>query len=516
MSLSTRQELTACVRPRYKGANRTEKQRILDEFVAATGYHRKYAIGVLGISPEAANGLDLRRRDVLYGDDVRDALIVVWKAANQPCSKRLVPFLAEFVSVLERHGHLTLSDEVRSRLVGISASSADRLLRDARRARKGSGKCRTRPGTLLKHQVPVRTFADWDDVRPGFVEADLVAHCGTSTHGSYLNTLTITDVSTGWTECMALLFDDHNLVLEAIDAAREVLPFALLGLDTDNGSEFLNYGVLEYCRREQITFTRCRPYKKNDQCHVEQKNGSVVRRLVGYDRFEGQAACTQLAALYGTARLYVNFYQPTMKLLSKKRQGARVVKRYEPARTPFQRVLDCVEVSEDAKQALKREYERLDPVTLLARVEMLQDSLWQYAYRTEDLASVEPTALAAIALGPGFVARESPSKAVHSTDDERSYRTTRKPTRYHLVDHTWRTRVDPFALVNDRIEQMLVEEPSMQARLILQTLQQSYPGQYEDKLLRTLQRRVHVWRQARAAVCPTLVSPAWISSDLPA
>jgi hypothetical protein len=516
MSLSARQELIACIRPRYQAAGRKDKQRILDEFVAATGYHRKYATGALNRSAVMVPGSRRRHRDLKYGDDVRDALVTVWKAANQPCSKRLVPFLPEFVSVLERCGHLTLSELTRNRLLELSPATADRLLRDARRV-KGSGLSRTRPGTLLKHQVPVRTFADWNDVQPGFVEADLVAHCGSSTHGAYLNTLTLTDVSTGWTECLAVLFDDHKLVLQAIEKARAVLPFPLLGLDTDNGSEFLNHGVLDYCRRERITFTRCRPYKKNDQCHVEQKNGSVVRRLVGYDSYEGPSACTQLAALYGTARLYLNFFQPTMKLLSKQRRGGKVVKTYEAARTPYQRVLESEQISAEAKEVLRRQYAQLDPVALLARLEMLQDSLWQYAHRSADWVRPEPEARAAVALGPAS-AVTSPKPETELVDSpistgKRTYRRTKKPSRYHLVDHTWRTRADPFALVHDRIEQMLTEEPGAEVKAILRALQREYPGHYEDKLLRTLQRRVNAWRGQRVAACPALLDPTGVADE---
>ncbi len=256
----------------------------------------------------------------------------VWRASNRLCSKRLVPFLPEFVGVLERCGHLSLSAETRTRLLAISPASVDRLLVDLRRRGRKRAFGATRPGALLEHQVPVRTFADWDDLAPGFVEADLVAHCDTSTHGASLNTLVLTDVSTGWTECLALAFRGQETVLSALGQARQLLPFPLLGLDTDNGGEFLNSELLRYCRTEKITFTRCRPYKKNDQCHVEQKNGSIVRRIVGYDRYEGGEACRSLATLYGVLRLYTNYFQPSLKLISKERAGSRVTKRYDRAR----------------------------------------------------------------------------------------------------------------------------------------------------------------------------------------
>src|SRR5213076_1240930 len=194
-------------------------------------------------------------------------------------------------------------------------------------------------GRLLKQQIPVRTFADWNDVRPGFLEADLVAHCGGVAAGAFLYTLTLTDIATTWTECLPLLHRTQEAVVQAVERARQLLPFPLLGFDTDNGSEFLNAQLFDYCAQEQITFTRGRTANKNDQCYVEQKNGSVVRQLVGYERFEGERAYRQLAELYRAVRLYVNFFQPSMKLRTKQRDGARVQRQYEPAQTPFQRVL---------------------------------------------------------------------------------------------------------------------------------------------------------------------------------
>ena len=215
-------------------------------------------------------------------------------------------------------GILRWKPRTKKLLIGMSVSTADRLLAPIRRAERLRGKSTTLPGSLLKHLVPIRTFADWDDSRPGFVEADLVAHCGSSTAGSYLHTLTVTDVAIGWTECLAIPYRDQDTVLKSLEIARRRLPFPLLGLDTDNGSEFLNYALVAYCERESITFTRSRAYKKNDQCYVEQKNGSVVRRFVGYERFEGLTPCQVLSRLYQVLRLYVNFFQPSMKLISKK------------------------------------------------------------------------------------------------------------------------------------------------------------------------------------------------------
>lgn len=322
MSLSARTQLTVSLSTRYRQAKRPQKKKILDEFTAATGYHRKYAISLLKGTARKHKRTKVRRRARRYNEAAKESLILIWKASNHLCSKRLVPFLPELMAALERKGHLTLPKEIRQLLLAMSAATVDRLLSDLRYNGRRRSFGTTRPGALLKRQVPIRTFADWDDLKPGFLEADLVAHCGTTTQGAYLSSLTLTDVSTTWTECLALLMHGQEAVLSGLEQARGLFPFPILGLDTDNGSEFLNAQLLGYCRAEKITFTRCRPYKKNDQCHVEQKNGSIVRRMVGYDRYEGSEACRQLAALYGVLRLYNNFFQPSMKLIFKERRAA--------------------------------------------------------------------------------------------------------------------------------------------------------------------------------------------------
>ncbi len=513
MSLSARRELLQSISPRYRSAGGNDKQHILDEFTAASGYHRKYAIALLhGVAqPPEVIARKPQRRTRYYTEEVKEPLVMIWQAANRLCSKRLVPFLPEFIPVLERLGHLCLSDQVREKLLRISPATADRLLADVRHAgRRGSGT--TRSGALLKHQIPVRTFADWDDLKTGFVEADLVAHCGTSVHGVYLNTLTLTDVATGWTECLALLHHTQQQVQRGLEEARRLLPFPLLGLDTDNGSEFLNEELLRYCRQEQITFTRCRPYKKNDQCHVEQKNGSVVRRIVGYDRYEGVAACHQLAALYGVLRLYVNFFQPSLKLIAKERQGSRVIKKYDPARTPYQRVLAAADVTAEAKARLTVQYQQLDPVALLRQVEFLQDSLWQYAWHPAAcVAELQPAevAIAVPACNGGETSTAPQEPALER--EKRAWRRSRKPTKYHLVKHTWRTRADPFVLVWEQVEAQLEANLQACAKEIFQVLQRAYPGQFRDGQVRTLQRRVKEWRAHRSVSCAAVIHPTIIA-----
>jgi len=283
------------------------------------------------------------------------------------------------VAVLERHGELLLDAETKARLLSLSSATVDRLLRVERAHHHPHGLSTTKPGTLLKHSIPIRTFADWDDVVPGFVEVDLVAHCGESTHGEYLNSLTMTDIATTWTECLAIRNRSQLTVSQAIVQARTRLPFPLLGLDSDNGAEFMNAHLLHYCQQEHITFTRSRPYKKNDQAHVEQKNWSMVRQVVGYDRFEGQEACEALAALYQLVRLYTNFFQPSMKLQNKERLGSKVKKTYDDAKTPYQRVLESAAIREEVKEALRTQYLSLNPVALLRQMEQGQACLWKQA-----------------------------------------------------------------------------------------------------------------------------------------
>ena len=312
MSLKARYELLAATAKRYQQACKQEKTAILDEFTAVTGYHRKYAIRLLKNHTPKNGQLSpkKRRRPRKYTVEVQAALVQVWEATSRICSKRLVPFLPEMVAVMERHGYLSLSTEVRERLLSISSATADRLLVPIRQGERPAGLGTTKPGALLKKQIPIRTFSEWDDGQPGFMEADLVAHCGHYSGGSFLYTLVLTDIATGWTEFEALLFRGQETVLQAIQQIRERMPFDLVGLDTDNGSEFINYALFHYCQDAEITFTRCRPYKKNDQCFVEQKNGAIIRKFVGYDRFTGLPPCQALQALYRNLGPYVS-YLPT-------------------------------------------------------------------------------------------------------------------------------------------------------------------------------------------------------------
>jgi hypothetical protein len=282
---------------------------------------------------------------------------------------------------MRQHGQLHFNTEVEARLCRMSPATIDRLLRPWRRLGGRHRFSTTKPGSLLKSSIPIRTFADWQEASPGFLEVDLVAHCGESTEGFYLTTLSAVDVATGWSECIGVWGKGQHRVGAAVHELRQRLPFAMLGLDSDNGSEFINQHLYTYCRREGITFTRSRSYKKNDSCHVEQKNWSVVRRLVGYDRYGSRTALEALNRAYRVLRLYTNFFQPTMKLVSKTRHGARVHKVYDTAKTPYQRLLESGLLPQAKRVELAAIYGGLNPVRLLSHVNANLEKLWKMAER---------------------------------------------------------------------------------------------------------------------------------------
>ena len=379
-------EYAQALRSRYFGASRAEKGKMLDEFTQVTGLHRKAAIRLLHRLGQPRAG-KRRGRPRKYGTGEAEALRVVWEASDRLCSRRLQPFLPEMVKVLRQHGEQIIDAATEAQLCRISAATIDRLLRPHRRLGGRRGLTATRPGSLLKSSIPIRTFADWQENKPGFMEADLVAHCGESTEGFYLNTLCAVDVASGWTECLPVWGKGKERVGGAIHKIRQRLPFPLSGLDSDNGSEFINQHLFTYCRREGITFTRSRPYKKNDSCHVEQKNGNVVRRLVGYDRYTSKVAYQCLERLYSNVRLYINFFQPTMKLVSKTRHGAKVNKVYDTARTPYQRLLEAGMLTIAKQQELAATYHGLNPVRLLKQINSNLEQLWQLAVLPASLSN---------------------------------------------------------------------------------------------------------------------------------
>jgi hypothetical protein len=371
-------EYAQALRARYHKATKAEKGRMLDEFIKVTGLHRKAAIRLLR---ERAVGVRKRRgRPPGYGDLVQ-TLRAIWEASDRLCSKRLQPFLPEMMRVLRHHGEQHVDPRTEARLCEMSASTIDRLLRPYRSRGPRKGISTTKP-SILKNLVPVRTFSDWDKSKFGFVEVDLVAHCGESTEGFYLNTLCAVDVASGWTECLPVLGKAQMLVKQAVHHMRQRLPCPLLGLDSDNGSEFINQCLYDYCRKEKITFTKSRPYKKNDSCYVEQKNGNVVRRLVGYDRYDTRLAFECLGRLYACVRLYTNFFQPNAKLMRKTRHGASVHKVYDTPKTPYQRLLESGTLPESKRAELATSYTCANPVLLLTRMRDNLEQLWKLANRS--------------------------------------------------------------------------------------------------------------------------------------
>jgi hypothetical protein len=385
--MAERRVLVRGVSGRYRGSSKKEKGRILDEFVEMTGYNRAYAAWLLNqqgrkvwVKRKVAVAGDVkvgwaRKRRRTYGVEVQTVLIRLWKMLDYLCGKRLVAALPGALEALERHEELHVSEEVRGKLLTISAATVDRLLAGEKKKLQLKGRSGTKPGTLLRHQIPVRTFADWDEARPGFVEVDLVAHEGGNAVGDYCQTLDLTDVSTGWTELAAVRNKAQVWVFEALQEVRQRLPFPLLGLDSDNGSEFINHHLKRYCEQEKITLTRSRPYRKNDNCFVEQKNYSVVRRHVGYQRYDSEADRELLNQLYEHLRLYVNFFLPSQKLSEKIRRGSHVQKRYDRARTPYERVLGSQQVTEAYKEKLRAQYVELNPAELDRQIRRLEEKL---------------------------------------------------------------------------------------------------------------------------------------------
>jgi len=380
MTRASIKEYADAIRQRYRTSRKAEKGKILDEFTKVSGLHRKAAIRLLRYKSQGT-GKNKRGRARYYGNEVIIALRMVWEASDRLCYKRLRPFIPEMLRVLRQHGEQHLDALVTAQLCQMSPATIDRLLQPWHRLGGRRGLSVTKPGNLLKNSIPIRTFTDWQENKPGFLEIDLVAHCGESVDGFYLNTLTAVDIASGWTECAIVWGKGQSRVGGAIHHLKEQLPFPLLGLDSDNGSEFINQNLYDYGHRWHITFTRSRAYKKNDSCFVEQKNWNVVRRVIGYDRYTSKAAYDSLERIYNLMRLYMNFFQPTMKLLSKSRHGAKVHKVYDTAQTPYQRLLKLGMLSQSKQTELAAIYRGLNPVLLLKQINDNLEKLWNLADR---------------------------------------------------------------------------------------------------------------------------------------
>lgn len=387
MRRSSVEEYAELMRARYGKASRSEKGRLLDEFTEVTGFHRKSAIRLLR-GPRGAK-VDNKKigRPRSYDDRVVAALHQVWTVEGRICGKRLAPFMRELVGRLQAWEELQVTPEVAEQLSAMSASSIDRLMKPYRDRGLRRPLSTTRPGSLLKSSIPIRTFAEWNENRPGFIEVDLVAHCGESTEGFYLTTLTGVDIATGWVDCRAVWGKGQDRVGGAVHKMSRALPFDLLGLDSDNGSEFINNHLYTYCQRNGITFTRSRPYKKNDNAHVEQKNWTAVRKPVGYDRYSTQAALAQLDKVYRLSNQYMNFFQPVMKLQHKSRNGAKVHKVYDTARTPYERLTEYDVLTVEQRESLDRTYRAINPARLRARLDAALQALWDTADLPRELRS---------------------------------------------------------------------------------------------------------------------------------
>jgi hypothetical protein len=389
-------EYAAVQRERYLAATRAEKGTLLNEVVTVTGLHRKAAIRLLRRPPRAPTVRSRAGRPPVYGAAVAQALEVLWQATGGIGPQRLHPFVPELLDRLARDGELRLAPEVDQLVRQVSPATLGRLLAPARATRPRRGTTTTHVGTWLRHEIPIRTFTEWDDAGPGFLEVDLVAHCGSSTKDFYLCTLCAVDIATAWVELEAIWGKRHERVGGGVHRVRQRLPMPLLGLDSDNGSEFINQSLYDYCRQGGITFTRSRAWKKNDSAHVEQKNGAVVRQLIGYDRFASQAAYAQLRRVYRLARLHVNFFQPVQKLVSKHRDGARVRRVYDRAQTPYQRLGASGILSPATRGDLEALYQRLNPLRLRRALDAELDRLWALAapdpHRPSPIATATPSA----------------------------------------------------------------------------------------------------------------------------
>ena len=496
--MGARREVVLAVAERYRAAGRNEKGRILDELTATTGWHRKHAIRALSVASASRTGrllageeaprtvdgaaqLSIGRRRRY--ESTLDALIALWEASDRVCGKRLVAMIPALLPALERHGRVQPTSEERERLLSVSAATIDRMLVDVKIAAAGGRRRRVGFYSAIRREVPIRTFNDWGDPPPGFCEIDMVALGGSSVAGSFIQTLTMVDIATGWTECLPLVTRDGSLVVEAMTRAQSLFPWLIRGADFDNDSAFMNDVVVPWCREQKIEVTRSRAYKKNDQAFVEQKNGAVVRRLVGYGRFDGAETARVMARLYAAARLHVNFFQPSFKLREKRREGAKVIKRYHAPATPYERALAHPKLSKAIKRRLRETYRSLDPVALLAEIRAAQEILGE---------RIGKRGLAATA-GPLPAHPRRFAQSLGSTDKPTEVRAThRRPKRRYKKRIRMPSKLDPHLAT---IEGWLATEPQITALAIVHRLAATAPATFAEeqhsivqRLLRTLRR----------------------------
>src|SRR6195256_1369044 len=503
LSMGARREGVSAVAERCRSAKRAEKGRILDELCATTGWHRKHAVRALQrhatVTPGEVPAPRGRRRR--YGATIKEALTALWEASDRVCGKRLKVMIPTLLPALEQHGRLKLGEGDRDLVLAISSASIDRLLGDVKVAASGGKRRRAGFYSAIRREVPIRTFNDWNSPPPGYCEVDMVAHGGTSVAGLFIQTLTMVDVATGWTECLPLVTRDGSLVVEAMKHVQSLLPWLLRGVDFDNDSAFMNDTVVPWCRGQKLEVTRSRAYQKNDQAFVEQKNGAVVRRLMGYGRFEGVETARVMVRLYAAARLYVNFFQPSFKLKEKRREGAKVIKRYHAPSTPCERALAHPKLAEAVKQRLRDQYRTLDPVALLAEIRTAQQELgnrvdrragdargWQRAGKSTALRPLQSST-------PDTVAFAKTLGTTIEAGDPRA--THRRPKRAYKTRVRMPSKLDPHVAT---IRDWLAAEPQPTALTIVGRLSEKHPEQFGTKQHSIVQRLLRAFRKKAARI----------------
>ena len=396
MSPRSKKEYVEAIFLRYKHASRKEKTTILNEFCTVCGYHRKYAIRLLKRFKRFTKPKPKKRGRLprYYTDKILKPLKKIWLAANLPCSKRLKAILPLW---LLGYGQTfgNLSTEVGNALLTISPATIDRVLKPVRVSYKKHGRATTKPGTLLRKHIPVKTD-QWNESRPGFLEVDTVAHCGESLTGMFAYTIDCVDIATGWTEQRAVWGKGQEGVVEQIHDIEKSLPFPLLGFDCDNGSEFLNHHLFRHFtqRKQPVQFTRSRPYHKDDNAHVEQKNWTHVRQWLGYERLDNPPTVPLLNALYTQEwRLFHNFFCPSMKLLSKRRIGSKTIKHHDDPKTPYQRLMESIYIPRSVKQQLTKQFESLNPFLLRKAMEIKLKKIFLSCYKEHHLTQRSSSSL---------------------------------------------------------------------------------------------------------------------------
>ena len=480
---------------RYRSLSRTGKQMLLNELQALTGYHRKSLLRRLNQQPDkrqtSLRGKHRRR----YGPEVVEALVPLWEASDRLCGKRLHALLPQLVESLEHHGHLQLEQSVRAGVLSMSSATIDRLLAPVRQSSGGNGWRRPpRAHSGVRRRVQVRTFKGWDDHKqPGWLEIDLVAHCGGRLEGRFIWTLVATDIATGWSESLPVITRDVASVLAAIQRLRQQLPFPLRGIDADNDPAFMNALMEQWCDAPEqgIELNRSRAYQSNDQAWVEQKNGVLIRRVVGYERLVGLEAAQLLAELYAALRLFTNLFQPSFKLKSSVREGGRIKRLHHPPRTPLQQLLRTGVLSDQEAQGLRELRKRCDPVALLATILSCQSRLALL------ISGQQASAMAGETLTWQTPEEEKRELARFLQGLQALWRQSRPLQKQPKPRQGRRSRVDPFEAHADLIPQWLEAEPDVASKDLLERLIAMDPERYRPKHKRTLQRRIRDWRDAR-------------------